>query len=136
MDAVAPLKPLEWDADALLAFEPVAAASPFGAVKSAPEMLQGCGLFEFAHARQRALLAMRLDQFTGGRVMHIMGAVSLGADPLQSRFVMGAIEAVAREHGAAVLSLCTEHAAIAKSAHRWGGQITGAVIAKRLGALQ
>jgi hypothetical protein len=100
-------------------------------------MLHGCGLFHYDHKGQEAMLAMRLDQWaTGGRTLHIMGAVSVGKRPVQARQLFGAVEHKARDLQADVLSLCTVHKAIAASAPRWGGQITGVIVTKQLGAVQ
>jgi len=130
------LKGGTWDVESLNAFEPIVAACPFGGLQSVGEILHGCGCFHWSKDGQEALLALRLDQWRAGRTLHVMGAVSVGEHPLQTRQVMAAVEHTGRLLGADVLTLCTPHAAIAKSAGRWGGQITGAIIAKRLRALQ
>lgn len=126
------LTPLNWDQASLDAFEAVVQASPFVILKRPDEMMVGCKLWRYDHGRQAALIATRLDTCSGGNAMHIMGIVASGDELIQTRQLMAAIEVTARKAGANVLSLCTKHTGIARAAGRWGGQITGAIITKKL----
>jgi hypothetical protein len=130
------LTPIRPTAEAVLAFAPVCQVNPYGAVQSPAELVAGCYLFEYAHHDQAALVALSFGLFSGGNRVHINALQSMNpAAPIQMRQVMAAIESTAFAMGADVLTLSTQHKAIAAGAARWGGHISGAVVAKYLGRI-
>lgn len=135
MVPVQTLKNTDWTKDAINAFAPVCDVNPFGAIQSPGELVHGCYLFEYQHGKQAALVALQRDQFSGGCRVHVQAVQTL--DPrqhLQTRQIMAAIEKTAFSMGADVLTMATQHKAIAAGASRWGGHISGVVLSKTLGA--
>lgn len=109
--------------------------NPFGAIQSPGELVNGCYLFEYSHGHQAAFVALQRDQFSGGCRVHVQALQTINpAHPIQMRHIMAAIEQTAFAMGADVLTLATQHKAIAAGAARWGGHISGAVLSKTLGA--
>lgn len=128
------LKPATWCADTVAAFASSVAASPFGRLKAAEEMLSGSHLFEFEHGRQAALLAVRARQYAAGREFAIVGAVAMpGSAPLQAGQVFAAVEALARQNSIDAITFCTVHQPLARAAVRRAGfDLTGHVLVKSL----
>lgn len=124
---------IAWTADALQAMASIANESPFAKEQSIEEMMAGTELFNYQHGNQAALVALHFADYQGGRTCHVTGCTSTGVDPLQTRMLTEAIESIAIDRGAVTLTLCTRHVAIAKGAKRWGAEITGAIIRKKLG---
>lgn len=126
------MRSLAWTPDAVQAFAPVCQNDPFGPLQTPGELLQGSYLYDYQRGQQSALVALTRDVFAGGIRVHVQGLISDAPGQLQTRHLMQDIEATARNLGADVLTLCTRHAAIAASAPRWGGQVSGAIITKFL----
>jgi hypothetical protein len=121
-----------WTPDAVQAFAPVCSNDPFGPLLTPAEMLHGSYLYDYQRGNQSALVALTREVFAGGIRVHVQGLVSDAPGQLQTRHLMQDIEATARNLGADVLTLCTRHPAIAASAPRWGGRVSGAIITKFL----
>lgn len=130
------LNPLAWTADAIETFDAVCSVNPYGPLQNAAELVAGCYLFEYRHGKQAALVALQRDAFSHGVRVHVQALATVNKDhPIQTRQIMAAIEGAAFNLGADVLTMATQHPAIAKGAPRWGGHIAGAVIAKYLGSM-
>lgn len=130
--AVPSLTPTAWTPEAVHAFGPVCQVNPWGPLESTAELLDGAFLYAYEHDDQAALVALQRTVYAGGVQVHLQAMVGQGRVPVQARQVMGAVEHMARRLGADVLTLVSQHPAIAASAPRWGGQISGAVIRKIL----
>jgi len=114
----------------------VCAVNPYGALEDAHELTSGCDWFAYRSNGQAALVALHFGKKTHGMRCNVNAVQTLNPhQPLQFAQIMTAIEHHAKTAGADILTLSTQHPAIAKSAHRWGGQITGVVLSKPLGCM-
>ena len=122
-----------WTDLAVLRFQTVANANPFGLIESPLELLNQSYLHVYQFNNQAALIALKRESFANGIRVHVQGLVALPhSAPLQLRHVMMSIENQALVYGADVLTMCTHHAALAAGATRWGGHISGAVLSKKI----
>lgn len=117
------------------AFGPSVAANPYGPLESAAEVLGGSYLFSFEHRMQRALLAVRAVQLSGGLRLDVVGMHGEG-QRFQAAALDGGLEALARRNGAAALSMTTMHEGLAAAARRQGWMQTGVVMTKMMGPFQ
>lgn len=125
----------QWTPEDIEAFGPAVAANPYGPLESAAEVLRGSYLFEFDHRAQRALLAVRPVPLSGGLRLDVVGMHGEG-QRFQAAPLDGALCALARQHGAAALSMTTMHAGLAAACRRHGWQQTGVVMTKMMGPMQ
>lgn len=133
MAAAKALKAVAWTPEAVDAFAPCCDVDPFGPLLSPRELLHESYLHEFHHGNQAALVALTRFVTSGGCRVHVQGLVSTDKlHPLSHGPVMQALEATARAYQADVLTMCTQHPPLAAACRRWGGHISGAVIAKYL----
>ena len=129
------LNAIAWNAEAFAAFAASVAANPYGPLESAQEVLQGAYLFEFEHRAQPLLLAVRPVPLSGGLRLDVVGMHGQG-QRFQAAALDGYLCALARQHGAAALSMSTQHAGLVAAAKRHGWQQTGVVMTKMTGAVQ
>jgi len=129
------LTPVGWTEDAVEAFGPSVAANPYGPLESAAEVLGGSYLFSFEHRMQRALLAVRAVQLSGGLRLDVVGMHGEG-QRFQAAALDEGLEALARRNGAAALSMTTMHTGLAAAARRQGWMQTGVVMTKMMGPVQ
>jgi hypothetical protein len=128
------LTPAAWTPDALEAMQPSVAASPFGRLKSAEQVLAGSHLFELQDGPACALASIRAEQHAHGIEFVITGIVNLGGTLMTAR-TFDAFEQLARAHQAHQLTFCTVHDQLAHAAVRRSGfERTGYVLTKRLAA--
>jgi hypothetical protein len=122
-----------WSIDTVNAFQPICDGNAFGPLLLPLELLNDCYLHEYDNAGQSALVALQRHPTHQGCRVHVQGIVANdGSAPLQLRQVMAAIEYTATAYGADVLTMVTQHKALLAAAPRWGGHISGGVIAKYL----
>jgi hypothetical protein len=112
----------------------VVEVNPWGPLASLPEIMNGSTLYHYQQGEQEALVALLRTVYSGGVEVNLQAMVGQGRVPVQVRQVMGAVENMALKLGADVLTLSSQHTAVARSAPRWGGHISGAVIRKFLKA--
>lgn len=118
-----------------MALGPVCDVNPYGCLENPFELVTGAHLFEYSHHGQAALVALSLHQFAGGNRVHVNALQTINPQKtIQMRQLMQAIEKTAFAMGADVLTLSTQHPAIASGAGRWGARISGAIVSKILGA--
>lgn len=120
-----------WDADALHTLQASAEKSPFGPLASPAEILHGSLLYEYCNRGQHALIAVKPLAFSGGVRLDVTGLVSDG-DRLDGREFADAIDAVARQHDARIMALCTSVPHVAKTCLRNGWGISGTIMLKVL----
>lgn len=134
MGHVQALTPITPTLELVELFGPVCHVNPYGAIQNPVELVNGCHLFEYHHGQQAAMVALAFSAWSGGIRCHINALQTIAQTvPLQTRQIMQAIEKTAVEKGADVLTLSTQHKAIAAGATRWGGHISGAIVRKYLG---
>jgi hypothetical protein len=114
------------------AFDRVCQVNPCGDLQTPFELVNGCTFWEYRQGHQAAFVALERFTFSGGCRVHVVALQSTGNEPLQMRQLMSDIEATARELGADLLTLFTQHEAIAAGAQRWGAHISGAIVQKNL----
>ncbi len=133
MAAAQALKAVPWTPEAVEAFAPCCDTDPFGPLLSPRELLHDSYLHEYHHGLDEALIAIKRHVTSGGCRVHLQGLVNMDKlHPLRSGHLMQSVEALARAYQADVLTMCTQHKAMAAACGRWGGHISGAVIAKYL----
>ena len=121
-----------WTPEHVAAFQKVCDCDPFGPLQTPGELLQGSYLYQYKNREQGALVALSREVNSGGIRVHVQAMVSTTPGKLQTRQLIAAIEATAKNLGADVLSFCTPHRQIIDGAKRWGGNVTGAIITKIL----
>lgn len=135
MDRVQALKQITPSAENIAVFGPVCEFNPYGVLENPFELVNGAYLFEYSHHGQAAMVALSLHRFSGGNRVHVNALQTINPQKhIQMRQLMQAIEQTAFAMGADVLTLSTQHPAIAAGASRWGARISGAVVSKTLGA--
>jgi hypothetical protein len=125
------VNPARWDQDRIAALQPSVDASPWGPLEDARDVFFGAHLYEFTRGREHALLAVRPVDLAHGRRLDVVGLVSL-ADRLNAAAMVGTLEALAHQHGAQQLAMCTKHAHLVKQCTRLGWSVTGQVLTKGL----
>jgi hypothetical protein len=123
-----------WDLDLLAEFAPSVEANPWGFGRAA-EVLDGAQAFEYRHAGQRALVAVRPVHRLDGTRLDVVGLVSTG-DRLQAFAFDAAMHQIATECQAQALAMTTQRQHIANVAHRTGWKQTGVLMIKNLGKTQ
>lgn len=121
----------DWTVDHVAALQPSVAASPWGPLASAGDVLGGAFLFEFEQGGAHALVALRPNNFAHGMRLDVVGLVSTG-----DRLPVGALDVallgVARQFGADQLAMCTMRPHVERQALRSGWKKTGTVMVKNL----
>lgn len=123
-----------WDGDLVAEFAPSVAANPWGFGR-ANEVLNGAEAFEYRHAGQRALIAVRPVRRLDGTRLDVVGLVSTG-DRLQAFAFDAAMHQIAQQCQAQALAMTTQRAHVANVARRTGWQQTGVLMIKNIGQMQ
>lgn len=131
MDRKPALIPATLDGDTLRQLTLAADASPWG-LDDPVGLFTGVHLYDYAHAGQHALVALRPVDTAHGRRLEVVGLVSDG-DRLQGAGVVAALDEAARAYGAQVLAMCTRHGHVLRALERGGWRQTGAVAIKTMG---
>lgn len=125
------MTPLNWHADHLALFEPVAAANPFGPLSSPTDVLQGSFLYQVEAGEAAGLLAVRPLQLAHGNRLDVVGGVALTGRN-QAGAIGHALDVLALQFDADVVSFCTQRAHLVRQASRLGFEVSGLVMTKRM----
>lgn len=121
---------IPWTPDKLQAL--AAGSSAFGPLASIDEMMRGAILYHYDRAGESVLVAARPVHLAQGVRLDLVGLRSLG-NRLAGRPFHTALDALALQHSADYLALCTNVPHVAKSCTKNGYAITGAVLTKKTG---
>lgn len=121
-----------WDDEAVEAFAPCMAASPWGALAGVRESLAGANLWVLQAERRHVLIAVRGLNLEHGRQLEVTGIRSLG-ERMRAPELGAALDAMAQAYGNVdQLSMCTRHAHLVRGCERQGWAVTGTVMLKQL----
>lgn len=123
------MTPTAWDSDALDTFSASIAVNPFGPLASPFEVMNGAHLYEYTNKGQRALVAVRPVAFNAGNRLDIVGLASVG-DRLQAKPFFAELDNLARDHQARILACFTQVPHVARTCHKNGFGINGAILLK------
>ncbi len=123
------MSPASWDADALDTFDQSIAASPFGLLASPYEVMHGAHLYEYTNRKERALVAVRRQCFSGGNRLDIVGLASTG-DRLQTKPFAAELDNLARLHESRILACFTQVPHVVSMCVRNGFGVSGAILLK------
>lgn len=124
-----------WDAERIAALQPSVDANPWGPLEGPLDVFGGALLYEFTQGGAHALLAVRPVALARGVRLDAVGLVSTG-DRLQAGAIDGALVAIARQHGAQQVAMCTQRAHVTRACARHGWEISGVVMTKGVGHVQ
>ena len=125
------MTPLNWTADLVAAFEPSAAANPFGPLSSPTDVLTGSFLYQVESGDSCGLLAVRPLQLEHGNRLDVVGAVALRGRN-RAAVVGQALDALALQFEADVIAFATQRPHLVRQAARLGFEVSGVVLTKRL----
>lgn len=132
--AAAQIVGLPWSGEAIEALLPSVAASPWP-LEGPGDVLTGAHLFDFTQGASHALLAVRPVRLDGGMRLDVVGLVSDG-ERLRGAAIEAAAVRIARALDCQALAMCTQRAHVVRACARAGWEITGMVMAKRIGHVQ
>lgn len=127
------MTPRAWDGEAIELLTPSTLKSPFGALASPVEVLNGSYLFEYVDGKQSALVAVKPVAFSAGNRLEVVGLRSFG-DRLQQKPFFKELDALAMSNDARVITLLTQVPHVANACMKNGFGVSGAVLMKVINA--
>lgn len=128
------MNPLAWTENLIQEFAPSVAANPWG-FGTEMEVLKGCEAWEYHHAGQRALLAVRPVTRSAGTRLDVIALVSTG-DRLDGATFDNAVTQLGHQYRARQLAMSTLRPHVAAVCRRTGWEETGILMIKKIGLAQ